>query len=129
MTPPKTMEAKEQSNSRERRQMVRITLIGAARVGSRTEQRAVSAVLTNTNRAGAGFHAREPLMANEPVTVCFAFLDQHGDDHQEKLPGRIAWVKPWEQGYLIGVVWDHPVAKETSPWLALCLEHSLQQSA
>lgn len=116
-------------NNQERRRAVRITLIGAARVGSRTTQRAVSAVLDNANRAGAGFHAKEPLVANEPVTVCFAFLDQNGVDHQEKLPGRVAWVKPWEKGHLIGVVWDHLVGKDTSPWLASFLEYSLQQTA
>ncbi|MGH7260590.1 MAG: PilZ domain-containing protein [Nitrospiraceae bacterium] len=116
-------------DTQERRRAVRITLIGAARVGSRTEQRAVSAVLNNANRAGAGFHAKESLIANEPVTVCFAFLDHRGEDHLEKLAGRIAWVKPWEKGYLIGVVWDHLVAKDTSPWLASFLEYSLQQTA
>jgi len=115
--------------NQERRQAVRITLIGAARVGSRTEQRAVSAVLNNANRAGAGFHAKESLVANEPVTVCFAFLDHRGEDHLEKLAGRVAWVKPWEKGYLIGVVWDHLVAKETSPWLASFLDYSMQQTA
>lgn len=125
------MPGKAEANwdNQERRRMVRITLIGAARVGSRVEQRAVSAVLNNANRAGAGFQAKEPLVANEPVTVCFAFLDQHGEDHQEKLSGRVAWVKPWEKGYLIGVVWDHLVTKETSPWLASFLEYSLQHTA
>ncbi len=116
-------------NNQERRRAVRITLIGAARVGSLITQRAVSAVLDNANRAGAGFHARESLVANEPVMVCFAFLDQHGVDHQEKLPGRVAWVKPWEKGFLIGVVWDRPVTQETSPWLASFLDYSLQQTA
>ena len=116
-------------NNQERRGAVRITLIGAARVGSRTTPRAVSAVLDNANRAGAGFHAREALVANEPVMVCFAFLDQHGTDHQEKLPGRVAWVRPWEKGHLIGVVWDRLVAQESSPWLASFLDYSLQQTA
>jgi hypothetical protein len=116
-------------NNQERRRAVRITLIGPARVGSKIEQRAVSAVIDNANRAGAGFHAKESLVANEPVTVCFAFLDHLGEDHQEKLAGRVAWVKSWEKGHLIGVVWDRLVAKDTSPWLASFLDYSMQQTA
>jgi len=109
----------------ERRRAVRITLIGPARFGSRETQRAISAVLDNANRAGAGFRAKETFGVQEPVTVCFAFLDQDGRDKQEKLAGKIAWSKEWEKGYLIGVVWDRLVAKEQNPWLSSYLDQAL----
>ena len=113
----------------ERRRAVRVTLIGPARFGSRERQHAVSAVLDNANKAGAGFRAKETFGVHEPVTVCFAFLDQNGSDKQEKMAGRIAWSKAWEKGYLIGVVWDQLVAKERNPWLAEYLEQALPQTA
>jgi hypothetical protein len=113
----------------ERRRAVRVTLIGPARFGSRERQHAISAVLDNANRAGAGFRAKETFGVHEPVTVCFAFLDQDGSDKQEKLAGRIAWSKAWEKGFLIGVVWDQLVAKERNPWLSVYLDHTLQQTA
>jgi hypothetical protein len=113
----------------ERRRAVRITLIGPARFGSRESQRAISAVLDNANRAGAGFRAKETFDVQEPVTVCFAFLDQNGSDKQEKLAGRIAWSKAWEKGFLIGVVWDHAVEREKNPWLATYLEQVMPQPA
>lgn len=114
----------------ERRQAIRVTLIGPARFGPKGRaERAVSAVLDNANRIGAGFHAKEPLDAGESVTVAVAFLDQKDREQQEKLSGRIAWVKPWEKGFLIGVVWDHTVTKEKNPWLYDILDMTLKETA
>jgi len=114
----------------ERRRAIRVTLIGPARFGPKGRaERAVSAVLDNANRIGAGFHAKEPLDAGESVTVAVAFLDQKDREQQEKLSGRIAWVKPWEKGFLIGVVWDHTVTKEKNPWLYDILDMTLKETA
>jgi hypothetical protein len=123
-----TMESKSKQD--ERRRHVRVTLIGPARFGSKAKsEHAVSAVLDNANQIGAGFHAKEPLGINEPVTVSMAFLDQQGMDQQEKLSGRVAWVKPWEKGFLIGVIWDQILTKEMNPRLYSLLDVMLKESA
>jgi len=106
------MEAPGKSD--DRRRQLRTTLIGSALIArGRGTGRALTAVLDNANRLGAGLHAKEPVEVNEAVTVTFAFLDQHGREQQEKVSGRVAWVKPWEKGFLIGVVWDQ-MLKETA---------------
>ena len=114
----------------ERRRYVRATLVGAALIVRRGKtERVLTAVLDNANRIGAGLHAKEALEVSEPVTVSFAFLDQKKDEQQEKLSGTVAWVKPWEKGYLIGVVWEQIVTKEKNPWLHAYLDETLKQTA
>jgi hypothetical protein len=114
----------------DRRRSVRVRLTGAALIARQIgRDGAVSAVLDNVNRIGAGLHAKQQLKANEAVTVSLAFLDQNGDEQQEKLAGKVAWTKPWEKGYLIGVVWDHIVTKETNRWLYLYLDETLKETA
>lgn len=114
----------------DRRRSVRATLVGSALVVRRGKnERVVTAVLDNANRIGAGLHAKEALEVNEPVTVSFAFLDQKKEEQQEKLSGNVAWVKPWEKGHLIGVVWEQIVTKEKNPWLYSYLDETLKQTA
>jgi hypothetical protein len=114
----------------ERRRYVRATLVGAALIVRRGKtERVLTAVLDNANRIGAGLHAKEALEVSEPVTVSFAFLDQKKEEQQEKLSGTVAWVKPWEKGYLIGVVWEQIVTKEKNPWLHAYLDETLKQTA
>jgi len=118
------------SKQDERRRYVRVTLIGPARFGSKGKaERGISAVLDNANQIGAGFHAKESIGINEAVTVCMAFLDQKGMDQQEKLSGKVAWVKPWEKGFLIGVIWDQILTKEINPRLYSLLDVMLKESA
>ena len=122
------MEAPGQSD--DRRRQLRTTLIGSALISrGRGTGRALTAVLDNANRLGAGLHAKEPLEVQEAVTVTFAFLDQHGKEQQEKVSGRVSWVKPWEKGFLIGVVWDQTVTSEKNPWLFLYLDEMLKETA
>ncbi len=122
------MEAPGKSDDRRRHH--RTTLIGSALIArGRGTGRALTAVLDNANRLGAGLHAKEPVEVNEAVTVTFAFLDQHGREQQEKVSGRVAWVKPWEKGFLIGVVWDQIVTSEKNPWLFLYLDEMLKETA
>lgn len=114
----------------ERRRLPRIQLTGAALLASRREPgRAFTAVLDNVNRLGAGFQAKESLTPGEPVTVSLAFLNQQGDDEKETLVGRIAWAKPGERGFLMGVVWDRAVAKTANPFLASYLEDTLKDAS
>jgi hypothetical protein len=114
----------------DRRRYVRATLVGSALVVRRGKsERVLTAVLDNANRIGAGLHAKDALDVNEPVTVSFAFLDQNKEEQQEKLSGNVAWVKPWEKGYLIGVVWEQIVTKEKNPWLYSYLDETLKQTA
>jgi len=113
----------------ERRRLARITLVGAALFAPRSNTRAITAVVDNVNRLGAGLHAKESLPVRELVMVSMAFLDQHGREQQEKLPGRVAWTKPWEKGHLIGVVWDEPVTKDKNRYLAAYIEESLKETA
>ena len=114
----------------DRRRQNRVTLIGPALITSRSRpERALTAVLDNANRLGAGLHARESLEMNDMVSVTIAFLDQEGDEQQEKLTGTVAWVKPWERGYLIGVVWDQIVTKERNRWLFSYLNDTLKETA
>ena len=114
----------------DRRRSLRVRLTGAALINRQAEKgSAISAVLDNVNRVGAGLHAKEHLKAQEPVTVSLAFLDQQGDEQQEKLAGKVAWSKPWEKGYLIGVVWEHLVTKERNRWLYLYLNETLKETA
>jgi hypothetical protein len=120
----------ETTKSDERRRQDRVTLIGPALITSRRrEDRPLTAVLDNANRLGAGLHAREPLEVNDSVSVSIAFLDQEGDEQQEKLTATVAWVKPWEKGFLIGVVWDQMVTKERNRWLYSYLNDTLKETA
>ena len=119
------------SVSDDRRRSVRVRLTGAALITREITGKdgAVSAVLDNVNRVGAGLHAKHQLKPGETVTVALAFLDQTGAEQQEKLAGKVAWTKPWEKGYLIGVVWDNIVTKERNRWLYLYLDETLKETA
>ena len=83
----------------ERRKLVRATLVGSALVSPKGGGKAITAVLDNVNRVGAGLHAKEKLVNAEKVTVSLAFLDSDHVDQQEKLDGTVAWVKPWEKDF------------------------------
>lgn len=110
----------------ERRKFVRATLVGSALVSPKSGSRASTAVLDNVNKIGAGLRTKDRFTANEKVTVSLAFLDSDGADQQEKLEGTVAWVKSWEKGFLIGVVWDDVVTKEKNRWLYYYLEETLR---
>jgi hypothetical protein len=112
----------------ERRKFVRATLVGSALVAPKSGGRACTAVLDNVNKIGAGLRTKERFPANEKVTVSLAFLDSDQVEQQEKLDGTVAWVKPWEKGFLIGVVWDELVTKERNRWLYYYLEETLKAS-
>jgi hypothetical protein len=113
----------------ERRKFVRATLVGSALLAPKSGGRACTAVLDNVNRIGAGLRTKEKFPANEKVTVSLAFLDSEQIEQQEKLDGTVAWVKPWEKGYLTGVVWDELVTKEKNRWLYYYLEETVKNSA
>ena len=115
-------------NPSDRRKYVRATLVGSALVSPKSGSKAFTAVLDNVNKIGAGLHAKEKLPANEKVTVSLAFLDPDRVEQQEKLSGTVAWAKPWEKGYLIGVVWDELVTKEKHRWLYYYLEETLRST-
>ncbi|HEY7129579.1 MAG TPA: PilZ domain-containing protein [Nitrospira sp.] len=110
----------------ERRKLVRATLVGSALVSPKGGAKATTAVLDNVNKVGAGLHAKEKLVNGEHVTVSLAFLDSDRVEQQEKLDGTVAWVKPWEKGFLIGVVWDEVVTKEKNKWLYYYLEETIK---
>lgn len=113
----------------ERRRMVRATLVGSALVSPKSGAKAITAVLDNVNRVGAGLHAKEKLAMAEGVTVSLAFLDSDRVEQQERLDGTVAWAKPWEKGFLIGVVWDEVVTKEKNKWLYYYLEETIKRSS
>ena len=111
----------------ERRRQARVTLVGSVLLTpGGSPERAQTAVLDNANRVGAGLHSKEPVQVSEKVTVSIAFLDQEGDEQQEKLSGRVAWTRPWEKGYLIGVVWDEMVSQDKHRWLYSYLTDTLK---
>jgi len=110
----------------ERRKLVRAELVGSALVSPKSGSKAITAVLDNVNRVGAGLHAKEKLGIGEKVTVSLAFLDSDRIEQQERLDGSVAWIKPWEKGFLIGVVWDEVVTKERNRWLHYYLEETMQ---
>ena len=112
----------------ERRKLVRATLVGSALVSPKGGAKAITAVLDNVNKVGAGLHAKEKLTNGEKVTVSLAFLDSDRVDQQEKLAGTVAWVKSWEKGFLIGVVWDEVVTKEKNKWLYYYLEETIKSA-
>ena len=113
----------------ERRKLVRATLVGSALVSPKSGSKAITAVLDNVNKVGAGLHAKDKLAMAEKVTVSLAFLDSDRMEQQEKLDGTVAWVKPWEKGFLIGVVWDEVVTKEKNRWLSYYLEEPVRSSS
>ena len=113
----------------ERRKLVRATLVGSALVSPKAGAKAITAVLDNVNRVGAGLHAKDKLVNGERVIVSLAFLDSDRVEQQERLDGTVAWVKTWEKGYLIGVVWDEIVTKEKNKWLYYYLEETIKSSA
>ena len=115
-------------NPSDRRKYVRATLVGSALVSPKSGSKAFTAVLDNVNKIGAGLHAKEKPPANEQVTVSLAVLDPDRVEQQEKLSGTVAWAKPWEKGYLIGVVWDELVTKEKNRWLYYYLEETLRST-
>ena len=110
----------------ERRKFVRATLVGSALLAPKNGGRACTAVLDNVNKLGAGLRTKERFPVNEPVTVSLAFLDSDHAEQQEKLDGTVAWVKPWEKGFLIGVLLDELVTKEKNRWLYYYLEETLR---
>jgi hypothetical protein len=112
----------------ERRKLVRATLVGSALVSPKAGAKAITAVLDNVNRVGAGLHAKDKLVNGEKVIVSLAFLDSDRVEQQERLDGTVAWVKTWEKGYLIGVVWDEIVTKEKNKWLYYYLEETIKSS-
>jgi hypothetical protein len=112
----------------ERRKLVRATLVGSALVSPKAGAKAITAVLDNVNRVGAGLHAKDKLINGEKVIVSLAFLDSDRVEQQERLDGTVAWVKTWEKGYLIGVVWDEIVTKEKNKWLYYYLEETIKSS-
>ena len=123
---PKTHPAVAATN--ERRKLVRATLVGSALVSPKGGAKAITAVLDNVNKVGAGLHAKEKLVHADKVTVSLAFLDSDRVEQQEKLDGTVAWVKPWEKGFLIGVVWDELVTKEKNKWLYYYLEETIKSA-
>jgi hypothetical protein len=112
----------------ERRKFVHATLVGAILVAPKSGGRACTAVLDNVNRIGAGLRAKESFPPNEKVMVSLAFVDSDGAERQERLDGTVAWVKNWEKGFLIGVVWDDVVTQEKHRWLYYYLEETLKAS-
>ena len=116
------------ASANERRRLVRATLVGSALVSPKGGAKAITAVLDNVNRVGAGLHAKEKLPNGDKVTVSLAFLDSDRIEQQEKLNGTVAWVKPWEKGFLIGVVWDEVVTKEKNKWLYYYLEETIKSA-
>jgi len=120
----------ETEKADDRRRHGRVTLVGPALMSSASRRdKPLTAVVDNANRIGAGLHAKDTLPVNDKVSVTIAFLDHRGQEQQEKLPGTVAWVKTWERGYLIGVVWDQPVTKERNRWLSAYLNETLKESA
>jgi hypothetical protein len=115
-------------NSSERRRFVRATLVGSALVGPKSGGKGFTAVLDNVNKIGAGLHSKEKLPVGDKITVSLAFLDSDKVEQQEKLDATVAWVKPWEKGFLLGVVWDELVTKERNRWLYYYLEETLKSS-
>ncbi|GKS59483.1 hypothetical protein YTPLAS18_30100 [Nitrospira sp.] len=113
----------------ERRRLVRATLIGSALLTPKSGGPGVTAVLDNVNKLGAGLHTKAKVAPKDSVTVSLAFLDQAGTEQQEKLVGTVSWVKPWEKGYLVGVVWDDVVTPERNRWLYYYLEETLKSPA
>lgn len=114
--------------SHERRKFIRAILVGSALVSPKTGAKAITAVLDNVNRVGAGLHAKDRLSMGEKVTVSLAFLDSERAEQQEKLDGTVAWVKPWEKGFLIGVTWDEVVTKEKNRWLYYYLDETIKST-
>jgi len=113
----------------ERRKFVRATLVGSALISPKSGAKAITAVLDNVNRVGAGLHTKEKWALAQPATVSLAFRDWERAEQREKLEGSVAWVKPWEKGFLIGVVWDELVTKEKNRWLYYYLEETVKSSA
>lgn len=116
------------SATNERRKLVRATLVGSALVSPKSGVKAITAVLDNVNKVGAGFHSKDKLVMGEKVTVSLAFLDSDRVEQQEKLEGTVVWVKSWEKGYLIGVVWDEVVTKDKNKWLYYYLDETIKSS-
>ena len=112
----------------ERRKYVRATLVGSALVSPQNGAKGFTAVLNNVNKIGAGLHSKETLPIGANITVSLAFLDPDRVEQQEKLSATVAWVKPWEKGMLIGVVWDDLVTKEKNRWLYYYLEETLKST-
>jgi hypothetical protein len=112
----------------ERRKFVRATLVGSALISPKSGAKAITAVLDNVNKVGAGLHTKEKLAMAQPVMVSLAFLDSDRVEQMEKLDGKVAWMKPWEKGYLIGVIWDELVTKEKNRWLYYYLEETVKSS-
>jgi hypothetical protein len=112
----------------ERRKFVRATLVGSALISPKSGGKAITAVLDNVNKVGAGLHTKEKLAMAQPVMVSLAFLDSDRVDQMEKLDGKVAWMKPWEKGFLIGVIWDELVTKEKNRWLYYYLEETVKSS-
>jgi len=102
----------------EKRNARRVTLTGTTLVIPGSGGRALTAVVTNVSKTGAGLRVPEAIPPNEVVTVTMAFLDQAGTPIQEKLAGVVAWLAPSPKGFLVGLTWDQAIDPETHPALA-----------
>ena len=128
MKRPNSKSTASKAATNERRKFVRATLVGSALISPKSGAKAITAVLDNVNRVGAGLHTKEKLVMAQPVTVSLAFLDSDRAEQMEKLDGKVVWVKPWEKGFLIGVIWDELVTKEKHHWLYYYLEETVKSS-
>ncbi len=128
MKRPNSKSTASKAATNERRKFVRATLVGSALISPKSGAKAITAVLDNVNRVGAGLHTKEKLVMAQPVTVSLAFLDSDRVEQMEKLDGKVVWVKPWEKGFLIGVIWDELVTKEKHHWLYYYLEETVKSS-
>jgi hypothetical protein len=78
------------ADTNERRKFVRATLVGSALISPKSGAKAITAVLDNVNKIGAGLHTKEKLAMAQAVTVSLAFLDSDGAEQMEKLDGKVA---------------------------------------
>jgi hypothetical protein len=114
----------------EKRNARRVTLTGTTLIIPGSGGRAVTAVVTNVSKTGAGLRVPEAIPPNEAVTVTMAFLDQAGTPTQEKLAGVVAWMAPSPKGFLLGITWDQAIDPETHPALAVYVDpHPATQPA
>jgi len=65
---------------------------------------AVDALVSNVSQGGIGIYSPVPLTVGRDVRVKISFLQTNGNQEvTEVIPGKVAWVKPLHNHFVIGI--------------------------
>jgi hypothetical protein len=82
-----------------RRKALRIPLITMARITPHGLQTSAEAFVRDVSREGIGVYVKGRYQKGDLLLVKVSFMINQGETIRESLMGRVAWVKPLEEGH------------------------------